>query len=74
MLGMARHWLMVLCSAGVHAPVPFYDQIAKPMINVFGRGLKVGRPLERFNWAITDDPALFQVGGLVSKTPAYTGG
>ena len=47
--------------AGVHAPEPFYTEIAKPMINVFGRGLRVGRPLERFNWALTDDPALFQV-------------
>ena len=47
--------------AGVHAPVPFYDQIRRPMINVFNRGLVVGKPLERFNWALTDDPSLFQV-------------
>ncbi|KAK9795495.1 hypothetical protein WJX73_007975 [Symbiochloris irregularis] len=55
--------------AGVHAPVPFYDQIAKPMINVFGKGLRVGRPLERFNWALTDDPAFFQP-ELEDETPS----
>lgn len=47
--------------AGVHAPVPFYDSIRQPMINVFGRGLRVGKPLERFNWSLSDDHALFQV-------------
>lgn len=46
--------------AGVHAPVPFYDSIRQPMINVFGRGLRVGKPLERFNWSLSDDHALFQ--------------
>ena len=52
--------------AGVHAPVPFYDQIRQPMINVFGRGLRVRRPLERFNWAVSDDSALFQVRACTS--------
>ena len=39
-----------------------YEQIARPMLNTFNVGLKPGKPMERFNWSISDDFDLFQVG------------
>jgi hypothetical protein len=46
--------------AGVHEPVPGYaDHLAAATERVL-RGLRPGRPLERRNWAVLDDPTLHQ--------------
>jgi hypothetical protein len=47
----------------VHAPVAFYDEkLARPVDRFFSL-LKEERPVQRLNWNILDDPALFQPGG-----------
>jgi len=44
----------------IHAPIPGYaEQLATTMDKFFDR-LKVGRPVWRLNWALMDDPTLFQ--------------
>ena len=48
---------------GIHSPVPFYQEdLKRPVDNFMGKGLKAGRPFERSNWMVTDDPELRQVG------------
>jgi hypothetical protein len=49
--------------AAVHGPVPLYaDRLSRP-VDRFFRHLKPGRIVERLNWSLLDDPALFQPGG-----------
>ena len=49
--------------AVIHQPVPLYaDRLAAP-VDRFMRHLKPGKLAERLNWSVTDDPALFQLGG-----------
>lgn len=44
----------------IHAPVAFYDEkLARP-VDRFFLHLKEDRPVQRFNWNLHDDPALFQ--------------
>ena len=44
----------------IHAPIPGYaEQLATTMDKFFDR-LKVERPVWRLNWALMDDPTLFQ--------------
>jgi hypothetical protein len=48
---------------GVHASVPFYqDRLGRPVDRLIGQ-LKAGRLVERLNWSLVDDAALFQPGG-----------
>lgn len=44
--------------AGIHGPVPGYEQIG-PVVDLTLARLQEGRPLWRANWTIVDDPALF---------------
>ena len=47
----------------IHAPIPGYaEQLASTMDKFFDR-LKVERPVWRLNWALMDDPTLFQPTG-----------
>jgi hypothetical protein len=49
--------------ADVHGPVPLYaDRLSRP-VDRFFRNLKPDRIVERLNWSLLDDPALFQPGG-----------
>lgn len=49
--------------AEIHAHVPFYgERLARPVDRFFSV-LAEGRLVERLNWGVTDDPALFQPGG-----------
>ncbi|HTN11512.1 MAG TPA: DUF3445 domain-containing protein [Acetobacteraceae bacterium] len=49
--------------AAIHAPVPFYgDRLARPVDRLMAT-LKPGRLVERFNWSVVDDAALFQPAG-----------
>jgi len=46
--------------AAVHGPVPFYaGRLAGPVDRLIGQ-LRPGRMVERMNWSLLDDPALFQ--------------
>ena len=45
---------------GIHMPVPLYEDEIGPSVNHFMNRLKVGKPVWRANWAIVDDPTLFQ--------------
>ncbi len=58
--------------AEIHDPVPFYaGRLATP-VDRFMAELKPGRLVERFNWSIHDDPALFQVSGHGVSAPNAT--
>lgn len=47
----------------IHAPIPGYqEQLANSMDRFFDR-LQVNKPVWRLNWAMMDDPTLFQPGG-----------
>jgi hypothetical protein len=47
----------------IHAPVAFYEEkLARPVDRFFAL-LKEDKPVQRFNWNLLDDPALFQPGG-----------
>jgi hypothetical protein len=49
--------------ADVHAGVPFYgERLGRPVDRLIGM-LKPGRLVERLNWSLVDDPALFQPEG-----------
>lgn len=49
--------------ADVHGPVPLYaDRLSRP-VDRFFHNLKPDRIVERLNWSLLDDPALFQPGG-----------
>jgi hypothetical protein len=54
--------------AAVHGPVPLYaDRLSRP-VDRFFRNLKPARIVERLNWSLLDDPALFQPGGKWRST------
>ncbi len=46
--------------AGVHTPVPGYASALRSSVDRFLTGLREGRVMTRSNWAITDDPRLYQ--------------
>ena len=46
-----------------------YEQIARPMLNTFNTGLKPGKPMERFNWSMSDDFELFQASTCFRAKP-----
>ncbi|MGH7120477.1 MAG: heme-dependent oxidative N-demethylase family protein [Acetobacteraceae bacterium] len=55
--------------AEIHGPVPFYaGRLAAP-VDRFTARLKPGHLVERFNWSIHDDPALFQPSGHGATEP-----
>jgi hypothetical protein len=63
----------------IHAPVPGYAaRLARPVGRFFAQ-LRPGRVVERVNWSVLDDPALFQPGGKgrsdanAAVTPANAG-
>ncbi|GGG48318.1 hypothetical protein GCM10010964_39580 [Caldovatus sediminis] len=63
--------------AAVHGPVPLYaERLARP-VDRFLAALAPGRLALRFNWAVHDDPTLFQPGGggdtLCAVTPRDAG-
>ena len=46
--------------AEVHGPVPIYpEKLAKPVDRFIGQ-LRPGKPVQRLNWSLNDDPTLFQ--------------
>lgn len=45
---------------GIHAPVPGYPAVLANPVDRFLDGLRPGRGVWRTNWALNDDPALFQ--------------
>ena len=46
--------------ADVHAPVPLYgERLARPVDRFMGQ-LRPGKLVQRLNWSLLDDPALFQ--------------
>ena len=48
---------------GIHSPVPFYQEdLKRPVDNFMARGLKAGKPFQRSNWMVSDNPELNQVG------------
>jgi dimethylamine monooxygenase subunit A len=50
--------------ATVHGPVPFYgERLARPVDRFMGV-VKPGHVAVRLNWSMSDDPTLFQPGGL----------
>jgi Haem-dependent oxidative N-demethylase, alpha subunit-like len=58
----------------IHGPVPFFaERLAGPVDRFMAR-LKPGRLVERLNWSIHDDPALFQPAGhgRTDVNPAIT--
>ncbi len=58
----------------IHAPVPFFAERLGAPVERFMEMLKPGRLVERFNWSILDDPALFQPHGhgRIEPDPAIT--
>ena len=44
----------------IHLPIPFYADVIGSAVDRFMDRLKVGKPVWRANWAIVDDPTLFQ--------------
>ena len=47
---------------GIHFPVPFYQEdLKRPVDNFMAKGLKTGRPFQRSNWMVSDNPDLNQV-------------
>ncbi|MBN8892740.1 MAG: DUF3445 domain-containing protein [Rhodospirillales bacterium] len=49
--------------AAIHGPVPLYaDRLSRPVDRLLAT-LKPGRLVERLNWSLVDDAALFQPGG-----------
>ncbi|KAG0614962.1 hypothetical protein M758_5G004500 [Ceratodon purpureus] len=46
--------------ASIHLPVPLFADEIGSAVNQFMTRLKVGKPVWRANWAIVDDPTLFQ--------------
>lgn len=58
----------------IHGPVPFYaDRLGRPVDRLIAT-LKDGKLVERFNWSLLDDPALFQPAGhgRTEVNPAIT--
>jgi hypothetical protein len=49
--------------AAIHTPVAFYEEkLARPVDRFFAL-LKEEKPVQRYNWNLLDDPALFQPAG-----------
>jgi len=44
----------------IHLPVPLYADVIGSAVEHFMDRLRVGKPVWRANWAIADDPTLFQ--------------
>lgn len=44
----------------IHLPVPFFADVIGSAVNHFMEKLKVDKPVWRVNWALDDDPTLFQ--------------
>lgn len=44
----------------IHLPVPLYADVIGSAVEHFMNRLKVDKPVWRANWAIVDDPTLFQ--------------
>lgn len=44
----------------IHMPVPLYEEKIGDTVKHFMNRLKVSKPVWRANWAIVDDPTLFQ--------------
>jgi Haem-dependent oxidative N-demethylase, alpha subunit-like len=58
--------------AAVHAPVPLYaERLARPVDRFMG-ALKPGHVAQRLNWALVDDPTLFQPTGKFRDAPDPT--
>jgi len=49
--------------AAIHGPVPLYADKMARQVDRFFQHLKVERPVQRINWSLIDDPALFQPTG-----------
>lgn len=49
--------------AAVHGPVPLYADRLAVAVDRFMAALRPGKLVERFNWSVVDDGALFQTGG-----------
>ena len=49
--------------AEVHGPVPLYAERLSAPVDRFMAALKPGKVVERLNWSVVDDGALFQTGG-----------
>ena len=49
--------------AHVHTKVPFYGERLAAPVDRFMQMLRAGKMVERLNWSMMDDPALFQPGG-----------
>ena len=60
--------------AAVHDPVPFYAARLAAPVDRFLSALRPGRIAQRLNWALVDDPALFQPTGKfrAAHDPAIT--
>lgn len=60
--------------AEIHGPVPFFAERLAGPVERFMAHLKPGRLVERLNWSVHDDPALFQpLGhGRTDLNPAIT--
>lgn len=63
-LAMPNRWLLAeklgQDMVGIHVPVPGYADQLSSTVDRFLTGLREGRIMTRANWAITDDPRLFQ--------------
>lgn len=47
---------------GIHSPVPFYQEdLKRPVDNFMAKGLKAGKPFQRSNWMVSDNPDLNQL-------------
>ncbi|WP_239002838.1 heme-dependent oxidative N-demethylase family protein [Rhodovastum atsumiense] len=54
----------------VHAPVPLYaERLGQPVDRLLAQ-LRSGHLVERLNWSVVDDPALFQPGGKAQENSA----
>ena len=60
--------------ASVHEPVPLYAERLAAPVDRFMAALRPGRIAKRYNWALVDDPALFQPAGKfrAAHDPAIT--
>lgn len=55
----------------IHEPVPGIQEALSPRIDRFLARLRPGRPVQRFNWSLQTDPALFH-DGRSAPAPAAT--
>lgn len=57
--------------AAVHDPVPGYAGGLAHAVDRLLRALRPGRPLERRNWSVLDDPTLFQPGDTAGMPTSF---